>query len=412
MLTRSASPATLSEMKPFLRQGTRELLGRLSEPPRLPQILLGPRQVGKTTAIAQVIAALRRKGFSAVSASADALASPPGDWITEHWRKADAAAKSGKPTILAFDELQKIPGWSEIVKREFDAGQRRASSKRPRIIISGSSALLVERGLTESLAGRFELIRFPHWNLNEEFAAFGVGWKDHISLGGYPRLHDFLPDARRFFSYVRDSIIESVLSKDLLLLHPVDKPVLLRRLFEFSCRHPAEIVSLQKMLGQLTDKGNVTTLSHYLDLLAKAFLIAPLQKYSPEILRIRASSPKLIVLAPALVAAVQDKTPAEAMADPELYGRWAENAVGAHLLGSGLEVFYWRERDLELDFIAKKGVKAVAFEVSISQRKSGGEALDRLARRCGASKAVLIGPAGVSLEEFLSSDPSAWFDGR
>lgn len=396
-------------MAPYLRSGTKELLARTQEPPRLPQILLGPRQVGKTTAIAQAIAALKRKGFAAVSASADAVASPSRDWISSHWRQAEALVKAGKPVVLAFDELQKIPGWSEVVKREFDAGQRLAAKKRPRIVISGSSALLVEKGLTESLAGRFEVIRFPHWSLQEEAAAFGLSWKDHVSLGGYPRLHEFLPDARRFLAYVRDSIVESVLSKDLLLLHPVDKPVLLRRLFEFACHHPAEIVSLQKMLGQLTDKGNVTTLSHYLDLLAKAFLIAPLQKYSRELLRVRASSPKLIVLAPALVAALQDKTPAEASAEPEVYGRWAENAVGAHLVRSGLEVFYWRDRDLELDFIAKKGSKAVAIEVSISPQKAGGETLDRLAQWCGVSKALLVGPRGMSLDEFLRSDPAALF---
>ncbi len=396
-------------MKLFLRQGTRELIKRLQEPPRLPQILLGPRQVGKTTAISQAIAALRRKGYAAVSATADAPASPNHEWITAHWRKADALSKTGKPTILAFDELQKIPGWSEVVKREFDSSQRLAPVKRPRIVISGSSALLVEKGLTESLAGRFELIRFPHWCLDEESAAFGVTWKEHVALGGYPRLHEFLPDARRFLAYVRDSIVESVLNKDLLLLHPVEKPVLLRRLFEFSCRHPAEIVSLQKMLGQLTDTGNVTTLSHYLDLLAKAFLIAPLQKYSPEILRIRASSPKLIVLAPALVAALQDKTPAEAISEPEVYGRWAENAVGAHLLRAGLEVYYWRDRDLELDFIAKKGSRTIAFEVCISDRKGEVESLDRLARKCGVSKAVLVGPAGIGLDDFLRADPMVWF---
>lgn len=394
-------------MATYLRPGTRELSRRLAEPPRLPQILIGPRQVGKTTAISQVVAALKRTGFAAVSASADALAAPPREWIADHWRKANDLAKH-KPVVLAFDELQKIPGWSEIVKREFDANQRGKAQRRPRIVISGSSALLVEKGLTESLAGRFELIRFPHWGLEEESRAFGMSATDHIALGGYPRLHEFLPNAPRFLAYVRDSIVESVLSKDLLLLHPVDKPVLLRRIFEFACHHPAEIVSLQKMLGQLTDKGNVTTIAHYLDLLAKAFLIVPLQKFSPEILRIRSSSPKFVVMAQALIAAVQDKAPADIAKEPALYGRWAENAVGAHLLRAGLEVFYWRERDLEVDFIAKKGGKSLAIEVSVSPKKRGRE-LRRLAEKCGASKALLVGPEGVDLAKFLGADPAAWF---
>ncbi|MBI5624623.1 MAG: ATP-binding protein [Elusimicrobia bacterium] len=398
-------------MERFLRPMTKELLRRLAEPPGLPQIVVGPRQVGKTTAIGQVIAALRRKGFAAVSVNADALASPPKEWVVRHWREADALAKTGKPVILALDELQKIPGWSDIVKREFDASQRLQPKRRPRVVISGSSALLVSKGMTESMAGRFEVIRFPHWSLDEESRAFGTDMEAYISLGGYPKRREFLPDVGRFLGYVRDSIIESVLNRDLLLLHPVDKPVLLRRLFEFACHHPAEMVSLQKMLGQLTDKGNVTTIAHYLDLLAAAFLIKPLQKYSPKILRIRASSPKLVVMAQALVAAVQEKKPAELLKDPALRGRWVENAVGSHLIRSGLDVFYWRDRDQEIDFIARRGTTSMAVEVSTSAKKHEPESLARLARRIGVPKSLVVGPKGVSLAEFLKTDPTIWLAG-
>ncbi len=393
-------------MKPFLRAQTRELMSRLSERTGLIQIVIGPRQVGKTTAIAQVVTALKRKGFAATSSNADALASPPAVWISEQWNQARALARTGKPALLALDEVQKIPGWSELVKKEFDADQRLKASRRPRIAISGSSALLMEKGLTESLAGRFELLRFPHWSLQEESQAFGSGLKNYVALGGYPRRHE-LPDPDRFLAYVRDSIIESVLNKDILLLHPVDKPVLLRRLFEFACYHPAEIVSLQKMLGQLTDKGNVTTIAHYLDLLAKAFLISPLQKYSPEILRIRASSPKLIVMSQALISAVQNKAQKELEEDAEFYGRLAENAVGAHLIRSGLEVFYWRQRDEEIDFIARRGKDVLAIEVSVSPQKKAGD-LKRAAHHCGIAKTLLVRPGETSLEEFLNSDPLAY----
>jgi hypothetical protein len=385
---------------------TQELLRRLAEPPGLPQIVVGPRQVGKTTAIGQAIAALRRKGFAAVSANADALASPPREWIVEHWRKANALAKAGKPVILAFDELQKIPGWSDIVKREFDASRRLRPDRRPRVVISGSSALLVSKGMTESMAGRFEVIRFPHWSLDEERRAFGTDMAAYVALGGYPKRREF-HDAGRFLGYVRDSIIESVLNRDLLLLNPVDKPVLLRRLFEFACHHPAEMVSLQKMLGQLTDKGNVTTIAHYLDLLAAAFLIKPLQKYSPEILRIRSSSPKLVVMAQALVAAVQEKSPADLLKDPALRGRWAENAVGSHLIRSGLDVYYWRDRDQEIDFIARRGNNSIAIEVSVSAKKHDPDSLARLGRRIGVPKSIIVGPKGMPLEEFLRADPAA-----
>lgn len=394
-------------MKLYLRSMTRELLRRLGEPPGLLQILMGPRQVGKTTAIEQAAQRLRRRKFCVVSANADALASPPGEWIARHWARAHALAKAGKPTLLAFDELQKIPGWSEIVKREFDAGRGLRPGLRPHVVISGSSALMVERGLTESLAGRFELIRFPHWSFGEQSAAFKLDLDGYVALGGYPRLREFPHDTGRFLSYVRDSIVESVMSKDILLLHPVDKPVLLRRLFEFACHHPAEIVSLQKMLGQLTDKGNVTTIAHYLDLLAKAFLVVPLQKYSPEILRIRSSSPKLIVMAQALLAAVQGKTPAHLAKDRALYGRWAENAVGAHLLRSGFEVFYWRERDLEIDFIARRQGVVFAVEVGTSDKKRA-TTLARLAGKSGITRTLIVGPGGVDIEDFLGDDPAIW----
>lgn len=387
------------------------MIRRLEEPPHLLQILVGPRQVGKTTAIYQAIRALRRNGYEGISVTADALAAPPRKWISDNWRKAAALAKTGKHVLLAFDELQKIPAWSEVVKREFDAAQRQAPNRRPRVVISGSSALLVEKGLTESLAGRFELIRFPHWGLDEESKAFGVDLKRHIALGGYPRLGQFKSDAPRFLEYVRDSVIEAVLSRDLLLLHPVEKPALLRRLFEFACHHPAEIVSLQKMLGQLSERGNVTTIAHYLDLLSKAFLVAPIQKYSPEILRVRASSPKFVILAQALIAAMQGRTPEHLARDPERYGRWAENAVGAHLLRAGCEVYYWRDRDKEIDFIARKDGASIAIEVGTKKKRRIPGALDRLARGLGIGKTLVVGAGGIPLEQFLRGDPADYFHG-
>lgn len=388
----------------FLRNQTRDLISRLGRPGPLLQILTGPRQVGKTTAIRQILDALGKKGCSKIFATADAIAAPPVKWISEHWDKAAARARAGKPAILAFDELQKIPGWSEIVKKRVDQDSRKPPARRPRVILSGSSALMIERGLTESLAGRFELIRFPHWNLAEMREAFGTGLQKYLVLGGYPKLREFRSEPERFLEYVKDSIIEPVLSKDILLLHPVNKPALLRRLFEFACYHPAEMVSLQKMLGQLTDKGNVTTIADYLNLLGKAYLVVPIQKYSPEILRIRGSSPKLIVMAQALVSAVRDIGQAELSGSPKLYGRLAENAVGAHLLKAGLDLYYWRDRDEEIDFIVRKGGKTAAIEVGTSTDKTAGT-LRRLAARLNIGNTYIVGPAGIPLEEFLSGSP-------
>ncbi|MBI4669992.1 MAG: ATP-binding protein [Elusimicrobia bacterium] len=393
----------------YLRKQTKELIKRLQEPVGLIEAVIGPRQVGKTTALYQ---AIKKLGFKTVFAAADAPAPPPLAWIQNHWKRARKLAQRGRPALAAFDEIQKIPGWSEIVKKEFDADQKLPPKRRCMVIVAGSSALMMERGLTESLAGRFELVRFPHWDWPEEQQAFGIDLATHISMGGYPKLREFLPNEARFREYVKNAIIESVLSKDILLLHPVEKPALLRRLFEFACYHPAEIVSLQKMLGQLTDKGNVTTIAHYLDLLAKAFLVTGLQKYSAEILRVRGSSPKFIVQAPALLAAIQDQDRTALRAAPNVFGRWVENAAGAHLVRSGLDVFYWRERDLEVDFVARKGSEIIAIEIGTSPKKRAPNSLKIFAARHKVKKILLIGagPGQISLDRFLGSDPLQWFD--
>ena len=394
-------------MKTFLRQQTKTLIHRLEKPGTLLQIIVGPRQVGKTTAIRQTLAALEKKGFTPFFASADAIAAPPLEWISAQWDKASALARTGKPIALAFDELQKIPGWSEIVKAHIDRNAQLPPKQRPRVVLSGSSALLIERGLTESLAGRFELIRFPHWSLPEMHAAFGIALQEYLAYGGYPKIREFRKEPARFREYVRDSIIEPVLNKDILLLHPVNKPALLRRIFEFSCYHPAEVVSLQKMLGQLTDKGNVTTIADYLHLLSKAFLIAPIQKYSQEILRIRASSPKLIVMAQALVSSVRNAQAKTIAGSPELLGRLTENAVGAALVRmaaqNGGEVFYWRERDLEVDYILKLSGKVLAIEVKSGRAKETHSGLSAfLARNKEAAGIIISNTRGAKSQKSLS----------
>ncbi len=238
-------------------------------------------------------------------------------------------------------------------------------------------------------------------------SAFALGIRDYLTAGGYPRIKEFLKEPERFQEYVRDSIIEPVINKDILLLHPVNKPALLRRLFEFSCHHPAEVVSLQKMLGQLTDKGNVTTIADYLQLLSKAFLITPIQKYSQEILRIRASSPKLIVMAQALITSVRN-TPTKAVAaSPELFGRLAENAVGAALVRlaarHGGEVFYWRERDLEVDYILKISGRVIAIEVKSGRTKETHSGLSViLARNKEASGLIITATEKAKSQKSLS----------
>ena len=297
------------------------------------QVLLGPRQAEKTTAAKGVF------GARGVYASADSPTPLPASLIAEWW----AQAQRCTDPILVIDEVQKIAGWSEEVKRLWDANDG------VKLVVLGSSALLVERGLSETLAGRFEILRAEHWSLTEAQQSFGVSLAEFVEFGCYPGSMTLLTDRERWGAYVRDSIVEPTLGRDLLQLHPIDSPALLRELFGVAAAHPAEIISLQKIARQLQHKGAVQTVSNYLQLLSQAFIISTVQKFSTATLRTRQSSPKLIVHDNALIRAFE--RPIAATPPRERLGHYIENAVGARLIESGWKTFYWRERDLEVDFI-------------------------------------------------------------
>ena len=288
----------MSNSSEYSRPQIHELVERLREPRRFLQVVAGSRQVGKTTLVDQ---ATRQCGLPTRYASADEPTLRGAPWVEQQWEAARslAGAAGSDGALLVLDEVQKVPGWSEAVKRLWDADTR---AGRPlKVVLLGSAPLLVERGLGESLAGRFEMLRLPHWSLAEMRAAFGWSLEQYLFYGGYPGAAPLVRHPDRWARYVRDSLIEPILSRDVLLLSRVDKPALLRRLLELACAYSGQILSYTKMLGQLQDAGNTTTLAHYLDLLAGAGLVTGLPKYAGSIARRRASSPKLQVFNTALI---------------------------------------------------------------------------------------------------------------
>jgi hypothetical protein len=312
--------------------------------------------------------------------------------------------------VLAIDEVQKVPHWSEAVKRLWDEDTR---DRLPlRVVLLGSAPLLVQRGLSESLAGRFEILHVPHWSLAEMGAAFGFSLDQFLYFGGYPGAAPLAGDPQRWRRYLLDSLVETTIARDVLLLTRVDKPALLRRLFELGCRYSGQVLSYTKMLGQLHDAGNTTTLAHYLDLLAGAGMLTGLSKYSGAIVRSRGSSPKLQVFNTALLTAQAGLTPAEARADTEFWGRLTESAVGAHLANAaacGLcDLFYWREGNREVDFVLRSGRVVVGIEVKSGRAPVTLPGLASFGEAFRPRRTLLVGGDGIPVKEFLSRPVTDW----
>jgi predicted AAA+ superfamily ATPase len=385
------------------------LAARLAEPRRFIQVVAGPRQVGKTTMVQAVVEAA---GLPHIFASADEPTLHNEAWIAQQWDAARllAPAKSTASVVLILDEIQKIPAWSEIVKRLWDEDTR---ARRPvKVVLLGSAPLLISRGLSESLAGRFELIHLRHWGLADMRAAFGWSVEEFIYYGGYPGAAPLISDPARWARYVMDSLIETTISRDVLLLARVDKPALLRQLFELGCRYSGQVLSFTKMLGQLQDAGNATTLSHYLDLLAGAGMLTGLQKYAGDAARSRGSIPKLQVFNTGLISAQSGLTLAEARAEPNTWGRLVESAVGAHLANAAAtaacELFYWRERNHEVDFVLLSRRRLVAIEVKSGRTPTAHAGTEAFSRAFRPQRTLLVGGDGIPVEAFLSRPVEDW----
>ena len=393
----------------FERRQADTLAERLGEPRRFLQVVAGARQVGKTTLVEQV---LDRLAVPNVFVSADEPTVGDIGWLAAQWDRARVAASGAGKTgaVLALDEVQKIPGWSESVKRLWDEDSR---ARRPlRVVLLGSAPLLMQQGLTESLAGRFEVVHLPHWSLAEMRTAFGFSLEQYLYFGGYPGAAPLVKDPPRWKRYLLDALIETTIARDVLLMTRVDKPALLRRLFELGCRYSGQVLSYTKMLGQLQDAGNTTTLAHYLDLLGGAGMLTGLQKYAGKAIRQRGSSPKLQVMNTALMTAQSGLSPDEARADRAFRGRLVESAVGAHLAnaaaGGACELFYWREQNREVDFVVRAGRTVVAIEVKSGRAPDGFPGLGAFCEAFKPTRTLLVGGDGISLDEFLTRPVEHW----
>lgn len=319
------------------------------------QVLLGPRQVGKTTSILKLL-----EDFFAGQAyyvSADKVFNADSHWIREQWHIAHNEKK-----ILVIDEIQKCYNWAEVIKSLFDETKRKKQAVR--CILLGSSSLEIQKGLTESLTGRFQLNQAYHWNFYESKEAYGLSFEEYMKFGGYPGSYPLIKD-REWVAYVKNSIIATVIEKDILQFQTVKNPALFRQAFDILMAYPAQEISYTKLLGQLQEKGNVELIKNYISMYEGAFLMKALEKFSAKVIKIKSSSPKILPLAPCLYyLTIRDEY------ESDEAGRVFELIVGAQLVRTGEELFYWREGPSEVDYVLKVGRKIYAIEVKSGRRKS------------------------------------------
>ena len=383
------------------------IAGRLNEGRLRIQVVAGPRQVGKTTAVKQV---LRHYGKPFTYRLAEGLGIDPLAWLESEWQQARLQAKSLGEYLLVVDEIQKIAGWSEVVKRLWD--EDTFEDIPLKVLILGSSRLLLQKGLNESLEGRFELIEAWHWSYEQMHEAFGFSIDDFVMFGGYPGAVPYIRDEERWRGYLRESIIEPSISRDIIQLERISKPALLRQLFALACTYSGKILSYQKMLGQLQDAGNATTLAHYLALLGEAGLVMGIEKYYEEIVRVKASSPKLVVCNTALMTAMLPYGFKELRSRHELWGHIFESAVGARLIPScrrnDIQLRYWNIGNKEVDFVLGKGDGLVAMEVKTADADSV-SGMKEFKAKYARAKPYMIGGQGMSPEMFFSCEADRFF---
>ena len=416
-------------MAPFQRSQVNTLVNRLAEPPSQLIAVFGPRQTGKSTIVRQ---ALQQIPQGSTYLSVDEPDAPlnigfpeplteqviplpqirNADWLIRNWEAARRHAElSGNGSVLVFDEIQKIPRWSETVKGLWDAD--RANECPLHVVILGSSPLLMQSGLNESLAGRFESLQVTHWSFQEMSSAFGMDLSEYLYFGGYPGAVRFIGEPDRWREFVLRALVEPNIERDIVAMTRIEKPALLKKLFELGAAYSGQIFSYNKMLGQLQDAGNSTTLSRYLDLLSHAGLLTGLSKYSNREHLRKGSSPKLNVLNTALMTSVSGYSFDEAKADRTFWGRIAESAVGAHLCNTAtpnIGVYYWRESPYEVDFVIQRGPKLVAIEVKSGSGRVNARGKAEFETRFRPGRWLLVGAEGIPLNEFLLAPAGEWFE--
>ncbi len=415
-------------MVPFQRSQVYLLTHRLAESPQRLIALFGPRQTGKTTIVRQALRIIDQPSRYLSVDDPDSPTSfvPPGprmgqittmprvrnaDWLTRHWEEARREAEtSSNGFVLVFDEIQKVPNWSDTVKGLWDSDRVRECPLH--VVLLGSAPLLMQSGLRESLAGRFEPIHVTHWSFQEMSSAFGLDLSQYIYFGGYPGAAQLIAEPHRWREYVLRALVEPNIERDILAMTRIDKPALLKRLFELGAAYSGQILSYNKMLGQLHDAGNTTTLARYLDLLSSVGLLTGLPKHTGSPRISRGSSPKLNVLNTALMTAGSGYSFDEAMADRTFWGRIVESAVGAHLVNTAAtdtKVRYWREGSHEVDFVLQRGPRLVAIEIKSGSRRVNVNSVSEFQKRFHSEQALVAGGDGMPLNEFLSTPVDEWF---
>ena len=382
---------------------------RIEEPRRFIQVIMGPRQVGKSTVVKQVLndISIPYKFYAA-----DDVPDYNSNWIVQCWESVRLLAEqSNSEYILVIDEIQKIKNWSECIKKLWD--EDTFHDRDIKVILLGSSRILLQKGLSESLAGRFEEIRMAQWSFNEIYDCFGITLKEYLFYGGYPGAIPFIKDPERFDNYITSAIVEATINRDILNDVQINKPALLRQTFELACAYSGNILSYTKMIGQLQDAGNTTTLSQYIHILKESCMVTGLQKYSCDKARAKGSIPKFQVYDNSFKEIYSSLSFEEAILKPEIWGHIFESAIGAYIVQQAFinrfEVYYWREKDLEVDFILKKKDKVVALEIKSNKvNKSAG--LEEFKKRFNPHKAIIIGDGGISAEDFFSLPITSLFN--
>lgn len=377
---------------------------RMLEPRQFLQVVMGPRQVGKSTVVVQVLKSLPTPY---IYCNADGAPATDIRWIANQWEAARLRMRveNLSEIILTIDEVQKIYNWSEAVKREWDADT--FNNVNIKVILLGSSRVMISRGLSESLFGRYEEVRMGHWAYPEMRDAFGLSLEQYIYFGGYPGASGLLRTEKRWKDYISSAVVDATINKDIIIDTPINKPALLRHTFELSAAYSGRILSLTKMLGSLQDAGNTTTLTGYLNLLSDSGLITGLQKYSADLSRRRASIPKYQVFNNALTTVYCESSFKDCIRDHKMWGRLLESAVGAHILNNAFinrfEVYYWREGDCEVDFIIRKQSRVIAIEVK-SNDESTSKGLETFRKLFAPTECIIVGSRGISVDYFLSMD--------
>ena len=377
---------------------------RIEEPRKFIQVVMGARQIGKSTVVKQV---LKDLGAPYQLFSADNVPTTNSAWISDCWAAVRSLkeSKGWESMILVIDEIQKISNWSEVVKKEWDDDT--FHDRDIKVLLLGSSRVLLEKGVSESLAGRFEEIRMSHWSYPEMRDCFGFSLDQYLFYGGYPGAASLIDDDDRFSQYIQSAIIEATINKDILMDTPISKPALLRQTFELGAAYSGELLSMNKMLGSLQDAGNTVTLAGYINLLDESGLLCGLQKFCMDMARRRASIPKLQVYNNALKMVYSPLSFEQSILDRKSWGRTFESGIGAYLVSQAFvhrfEVFYWREKDAEVDFVLRKKGSVVAIEVKSNAEKRT-EGLDKFRQMFKPQAAFIVGDGGIGAEDFLSMD--------